>query len=188
MGTMRGVQPPPPPDPWVVDIGRSGDHCVPAKGPVRLWRAKKDKARILSLKNLGDKSKSVTDWPAGSSALAWPAEVTLGNGARYLLRLKGSRARRKFNLHLVPAGLPTDAHRAAWMAKKGCETQEMRLLSRLRCQGGASLRFLSPLIELRCRRDTRDNFWISQKIPKDKIGVFRNLVSRNTRANALHRG
>ena len=133
LGTMRGVQPPPPPpDPWVVDIGRSGDHCVPAKGTVRLWRAKKDKARILSLKNLGDKSKSVTDWPAGSSALAWPAEVTLGNGARYLLRLKGSRARRKFNLHLVPAGLPTDAHRAAWMAKKGCETQAMRLLSRLR--------------------------------------------------------
>ena len=132
MGTMRGVPPPPPPDPWVVDIARSGDHCVPAKGTVRLWRAKKDKARILSLKNLGDKSKSVTDWPAGSSALAWPAEVTLGNGARYLLRLKGSRARRKFNLHLVPAGLPTDAHRAAWMAKKGCETQAMRLLSRLR--------------------------------------------------------
>ena len=68
----------------------------------------------------------------GTLMHAHQSEVTLGNGARYLLRLKGSRARRKFNLHLVPAGLPTDAHRAAWMAKKGCETQAMRLLSRLR--------------------------------------------------------
>jgi hypothetical protein len=131
LGAMRGVQPSPPPDPWVVDIARSGDHCVPAKDPVRLWRAKKDKARILFLKNLGDKSKSVTDWPAGSSALAWPAEVTLGDGGRYLLGLKGSQARR-FNLHLVPAGLPTDAHRAAWMAKKGCVIQAKQLLTKLR--------------------------------------------------------
>ena len=61
-------------------------------------------------------------------------------------------------------------------------------LFRLRWQGGASLRFLSPLIELRCRRNTQDDFWLSQKIPKDKISVFRNLVSRNTRANALHQG
>lgn len=133
LGVMRsGAPPPPPADPWVIDIGQSGDHCVAANGPVRLWRAKNAKKRILSLKNLRDKSKSVIDWPAGTSTLNWPSDVALIDGARYLLRLKGSRAVRKFNVYLVPGDLPTTAHKAAWLADKGCKKQAKRLLARIR--------------------------------------------------------
>ena len=132
LGTIRSIRPPPPPtDPWVVDVSKSGDHCVPAKGPVTLWRAKSAVKRIFSLKNLSDRTKSLTDWPAGASTLKWPANVRLKDGARYLARFKGSRAARKFVLHLVPDHLPSDAHGAAWMAEKGCRNQAKRLLSRL---------------------------------------------------------
>jgi len=93
---------------------------------------KEKKARILSLKNLVDKSQALADWPADAHVLGWPKEVGLADGARYLLRLKGSRATRKFTLHLVPGDLPTDAHKAAWMADHGCERQARRLIARLR--------------------------------------------------------
>ncbi len=133
LGVMRsGVPPPPPTDPWVMDIGQSGDHCVAATGPVTLWRAKNAKARVLSLKNLGDKSKSVTNWPAGASILKWPSDMALVDGARYLLRLKGSSAARMLNVHLVPGDLPSTAHKAAWMADKGCKKQAKRLLASIR--------------------------------------------------------
>lgn len=134
LGTIRSIgrAPPPPTDPWAIDVGKSGDHCVPAKGPVTLWRAKGAVKKIFSLKNLSGRSKSQTDWPADASILKWPAKVRLKDGARYLARFKGSRAARKFVLHLVPDHLPSDAHRAAWMAEKGCRNQAKRLLSRLR--------------------------------------------------------
>ncbi len=133
LGTMRAVGlPPPPTDPWVLDVGKSGDHCVPAKGPVTLWRAKSTGKKIFSLKNLSDRTQSRTAWPAGASTLKWPQNVRLKDGGRYLARFKRSRAARKFILHLVPDHLPSDAHKAAWMAEKGCGNQAKRLLSRLR--------------------------------------------------------
>ena len=88
-----------------------------------LWREKAVKARILTLKNLTDKSKSKAEWPAGSATLKWPSKVNLTDGARYLLRMKGSRAVRKIKLHLVPGDLSSDAHRAVWMARNGCENR-----------------------------------------------------------------
>jgi hypothetical protein len=122
----------PPSDAWVVNTGKSGDFCVKAKGPAMLWREKAVKARILTLKNLTDKSKSKAEWPAGSATLKWPSKVNLTDGARYLLRMKGSRAVRKIKLHLVPGDLPSDAHRAVWMARNGYEKQATRLLAGLR--------------------------------------------------------
>lgn len=97
-----------------------------------LWREKAVKARILTLKNLTDKSKSKAEWPAGSATLKWPSKVNLTDGARYLLCMKGSRTVRKIKLHLVPGDLPSVAHRAVWMARNGCEKQAMRLLTGLR--------------------------------------------------------
>ena len=133
LGVMRALAPPPlPTDPWVIDIGQSGDHCVAANGPARLWRGRNAKAWVISLKNLADKSKSVTDWPAGTSTLNWPSDVALVDDARYLLRLKGSRATKKFTMHLVPGDLPTTTHKVAWMAEKGCKTQAKLLLASLR--------------------------------------------------------
>ena len=130
---MRAVVPPlPPDDPWVINIGRSGDHCVLEGGPSTLWRAKSAKAVSLSLKSLTDRSRSKVDWPAGASTLQWPAGVTLTEGAKYLVRLKRARTASKLVLHLVPGDLSSDAHRAAWMAGKGCVKQARRLLARMR--------------------------------------------------------
>ncbi len=133
VGVMRAVAPPAPPaDPWAIDIGDSGDHCVPAKGSAKLWRANGKRARVLILKNLSDKTKARADWPAGANTLTWPSQVTLSDGVQYLARLKNSNRVRRLTVHLVPGDFSSDAHRVAWMADKGCGKQAIRLLTRLR--------------------------------------------------------
>ena len=46
--------------------------------------------------------------------------------------MSGRTAETTLIVHLVPAGLPTDAHRAAWMAEIGCMGQARALLAGLR--------------------------------------------------------
>ena len=132
LGLIRANTPQAPSTPWVIDIGRPGDHCVPAGSPVKLWRARNAKARTLSLKNLADKSSSDADWPAATSTRNWPSKVTLEDGASYFVQLKGARTGRTLVVHLVPSDLPSEAHRAVWMAEKGCVEQAKQLLARLR--------------------------------------------------------
>lgn len=133
LGSMRAAGTPPrPTNPWVIDVGKSGDHCAPASGPQTLWRGKSTKASTVSLKNLGDKSKSKTNWPAGTSTLVLPSDVALKDGAQYLVRVKGIKRSSKVKLHLVPGDLPTTAHKVAWMVDKGCKKQAMRLLASIK--------------------------------------------------------
>jgi len=133
LGVMRSgrVQAPPPGDPWVIDVARTGNHCVNKNWGAKLWRTKTANARTLSLKNLQDKSKSTIEWPAGSHVLDWPADVTLTNGGQYLLRVKGEGAFRKIDLHIAPDDLSMDIHLVAWLTNKGCKKQAIRLLARV---------------------------------------------------------
>ncbi len=119
-------------NPWVVNVGRSGNQCASAKGKVTLWRGKSSRATELKLKNLADKSRSKSAWPAGASTIDWPKGFPLIDGGTYLARLEGSRKAAKIVVHLVPGDLPTDAHKAVWMAGKGCVGQARLLLGLIR--------------------------------------------------------
>jgi len=133
LGTMRAMAPPAPPtDPWVIDVGQSGDHCVAAAAPAMLWRGSSSHARVVSLVDLKDNRQIDADWPAGATTLAWPAQLPLSDGGRYLVRMKGAATGTRLTVHRVPANLPTDAHQAAWMADKGCRPQARRLLAAIR--------------------------------------------------------
>lgn len=133
LGTMRALAPPAPPtDPWVIDVGESGDHCVAAAGAATLWRGQSARARLFSIVDLKDNRRHDADWPAGAATLAWPSQLPVADGGRYLVRMKGSANAARLTVHRVPADLPTDAHRAAWMADKGCRPQARRLLAAIR--------------------------------------------------------
>ena len=133
LGTMRAAAPRATPgDPWVINVNSPGHHCVPEKGPVMFWRAKATGQKTLLLKNLVNRTRSATPWPAGTETLNWPAQIEIKQGTRYLARMKGGRTSAWLIMHLVPDGLPTDAHRAAWMAEKGCLKQAKLLLAHLR--------------------------------------------------------
>jgi hypothetical protein len=112
-----------------IDTGRSGTHCVIAGETPLLWRAKVGNPSSLSLKNRKSKARVNVTWPAGSETIAWPAGVPAEDGATYLARFKNHPSASKIVLHLVPGGMPTAYHQAAWMADHGCTVQGRALLS-----------------------------------------------------------
>lgn len=117
---------------WTIDTGSQGDACAPAGAPVTLWRAKSERASVLKLTHQNARASVDIDWPAGAATLAWPAELPIVDGADYLVRLTGVLVARKLTLHVVPGDLPSEAHRAAWMAERGCLSQARALLSQVR--------------------------------------------------------
>lgn len=120
------------PDVWSIDIGRSGVYCVPPDKALALWRAKARRKTVLTLKRIGGQgAKTNRDWPAGEQTMLWPPEVPLSNGATYQAQLKGKGKSANLKLIFVPEGLPTHAHRAAWMADNDCARQALRLIDAL---------------------------------------------------------
>ena len=117
-------------DPWVIDTGnREKIYCIQEGGQTLFWRSNHAKTTMLTLESLKEKNKVVVVWPRSTRTLTWPPKIPLLDGAEYRSHLKGKRRKKKFVLHLVPSGLPTNAHRAVWMARKGCVAQAKRLLA-----------------------------------------------------------
>jgi hypothetical protein len=110
------------PDPWVMDVSRSGNVCLQQSQAAVFWRP--DGARAAEMAVMpGDRSwKAEISWPAGDDRIPGPSGVPLLNGTTYLVSLDGGPSS-AVKLNIVPANLLSDAMRAAWMAHQGCEAQ-----------------------------------------------------------------
>ncbi len=132
LGVMRAVKAGEAPDPWVIDVLRSGSHCVRADKTPVLWQPSASKGTTLSVKPLPKGKRIKVDWPAGMDGIDWPGNLALADGGRYMVKMTGRMTATKLVVHLVPADLPSDVHRVAWMADKGCTGQAKALLASLR--------------------------------------------------------
>ncbi len=141
LAVMRGSRGADPADAWAVDLVRSVNVCVRAGATPVLRRKKSRMARTLSVKALPDGAEKSVEWPAGSDRIGWPEGLALTDGGRYLARvstrkslagMSGRATETTLVVHRLPAGLATDAHRAAWMAENGCIGQARALLAGLR--------------------------------------------------------
>lgn len=117
------------PDPWVVDVNTSGPRCLRADAPVVLWRADAAANLPVSLSNRDGTWKARATWPAGEARLAAPPALAAAVGPRLVVGFPGGQA--DLALHTLPASLPTDAARLAWMTQVGCDDQAAALARRL---------------------------------------------------------
>lgn len=131
LAVMRTPKPKDLPEPWLINVERTGDHCVKQSAAKVLWRQRASRFETLTLKALPEGSKASVPWHRGESRTAWPDELPLAHEAQYLARLSGSMAARKLTMHMAPKDLPTAAHYAAWMADRGCSAQAKAMLSSL---------------------------------------------------------
>ena len=97
-----------------------------------MWRPNTSRASVVSIVDPRDNRKIDVDWPAGAATIAWPEQVPFADGGRYLMRMKGRTTVTKVIAHRVLTDMPSDAHRAAWMADNGCRPQARRLLAGIR--------------------------------------------------------
>lgn len=133
LGGTRGGPESMPEDPFAVALGVSGSHCVPASQPVRLWRPDTKRPSLLTIRPGSGSVQAPVEafWPEGTATMPWPEDLAPEEGATYLIRLDNGVFLTKVVLHRVPAGLPSAAHRIAWMAGHGCTRQALRLLEKL---------------------------------------------------------
>ncbi len=118
-----------PRQPWVIDSGQSGAHCVLPGRPILLWRPIAIGSVAASLK-APDGQAGVT-WQDGSYTTPWPAELPLTDGATYQLEFTFTGKSQRLSIHQVPGELDSDVSRAVWMHEKGCTVQARALLGTL---------------------------------------------------------
>jgi len=119
------------PEPWLLDVSRSGHVCLNRAAPPVFWREEAGTAATLSV-TPGDRSwKAQASWTAGDDRLLVPGYLPIHDGATYGVSL-GKGPESALTLHVLPATLQSDAMRASWMAYLGCEAQAEALLRRAR--------------------------------------------------------
>jgi len=120
IGAMRAGSQPTPPGPWLIAVLQPGNYCVRAGRAPELWREKSRKKAKLTIKTSPKGARATIPWPAKSDRVSWPRGVPIMDGGTYRAKVSGGTPFKGLTLHVVPGGLPTDVHRAAWMAEKGC--------------------------------------------------------------------
>jgi hypothetical protein len=127
VGTTRGAAPNALPDPWVLDASRTGTVCLKDGSAAVLWRPDAAREVVLSVAPADRSWRTEAHWPAGSDRITIPAPAVIKGGATYLVSLNGVQSAMK--VESVPANLPNDSVRAAWLADKECEAQARALIS-----------------------------------------------------------
>jgi hypothetical protein len=117
------------PEPWVVDVSRPARICVRENTPLVLWRPEASRDASLTISPYDHSWKARSTWQSGADRLTVPASVPLQDGATYTIGYGENQA--ALALRRVPAALPTDAARAAWLADVGCEAQAEALIRTL---------------------------------------------------------
>jgi len=120
-----------PPSPWDIQISRPGTWCIQADTPVMLGRSRATANDTLRVTAEASGAAEDVRWPKGERRVAWPASVPIDDGATYGLRLVAANTYAFVRITVVPGTLRTDAHRAAWMADRGCQDQAVALLESL---------------------------------------------------------
>jgi hypothetical protein len=126
VGTTRGLAPSNLPDPWVLDASRAGTVCLRDGSDAVLWRPDSARDAELSLSPADRSWKTQAHWPAGADRIKVPAPAVIRGGETYLVSLNGAQS--ALNVESVPANLPNEQVRAAWLANKDCEAQARALL------------------------------------------------------------
>jgi hypothetical protein len=109
------------PDPWLLNADGGGSVCVREGQPLVFWRKNASIAETFVL-TPSDRSWSARyTWPAGQDRLEMPRLFPLRDKGTFVIELGGKPVAITFNI--IPASVPNDAVRAAWMSAKDCAVQ-----------------------------------------------------------------
>jgi hypothetical protein len=115
----------------VVDVLQPGTYCIAAEVQPVLARARSADFTTVRLTDEKSGRVAIVEFPAQVTNVPWPAGLAVTDGGVYLAQAYDTGATQEITLHRVPADLPTDVHRIAWMADHGCTEQARALLQRL---------------------------------------------------------
>lgn len=116
----------PLPQPWLIDVRRGGDRCLREGELPVLWRSNATEGDVVEVEPADRSWRARLSWPQGSASMVLPAELPLRGEHAYVMTLDATPA--AIVVHVLPASLPTDLARAAWMLNVGCTAQVNALI------------------------------------------------------------
>ncbi|MBF0427630.1 MAG: hypothetical protein HQL94_01795 [Magnetococcales bacterium] len=119
------------PEPWLINVTLSGNHCQRVGQPVVFWRPESERESQVRLSVDGDSWIAKTNWPAGAEKLAPPASMPFHDGGVYQITLDNA-VKSDLTMTLIPAQVTAIPVMAAWMQESGCHAQSMALLRTLK--------------------------------------------------------
>ncbi|HUK61043.1 MAG TPA: hypothetical protein VLV50_17575 [Stellaceae bacterium] len=129
-GVVRdGLTPLTLPEPWILDVSRTGVVCLRSGETPMLWRENAGRPAKLTI-FAGDRTwRAEATWTAGADRMALPQTVPFHGGITYRVRLDNNNA--NITVKLVPNRLVTPEMQAAWLADVGCDPQAQALYKTL---------------------------------------------------------
>jgi len=118
------------PNPWVVDVTRSGKVCLRQGERLVFWRPDRSRDVTLTIMPVDRSWRAQAEWPQGTSELEAPSGFPLKERRTYLFSMGGRTS--ALTLLGVPESLSNDHMRAAWMLEMNCIAQTKALLSAMR--------------------------------------------------------
>ncbi len=113
---------------WLIRMHSPGTHCTTPEADPRFFRSRSSGDGRLTVSRRHPPEEVTSTWPAGQSRLAWPSAMAVTYAAAYTAELRDARGTAVVNIHALPQGLPSEIHRVAWMAQRGCARQARLLL------------------------------------------------------------
>ncbi|MEO5334807.1 MAG: hypothetical protein H7839_22570 [Magnetococcus sp. YQC-5] len=121
LGTTRSLPKTALPEPWLIDVSRTGDYCLTTGKPLVFWRPSSQETSSITLRFGEDLWKARAQWPAGADRLTPPAVMPITDGGVYQVELDGLTNTAK--LHLMPPSVNSHQAQTTWMEGKGCTAQ-----------------------------------------------------------------
>lgn len=119
-------------DALMINLSESGDYCIADTRIVEITRYASETGARVTLNLVKSDLTATLSWPAGRDRSPWPGDLPIKDGGTYLVEQDGKDSRTMIVLHTIVDDAPTDAHRAVFMAEKGCSEQARMLLALLR--------------------------------------------------------
>ena len=132
LGAIRAAPGQIPREAELISVAQSSVQCLANGVEAQLWRPETlnaDSFFKLTHADSGAVARSV--WHTDVDQVAWPADVPLISGARYLVELEIAPRPVEITLFMAPNNFDSDADLAAWMGQVGCRRQAFALLDRI---------------------------------------------------------
>ena len=130
VGVVRGgTDAAPLPEPWLIDVSRSGDRCLKEGTRPVWWRPGAAAPETLTVMPIDRSWRADVAWASGQDRLVPPPLGKLD--AQTTLVMRGGGEEHVIRINQVPADLPNDFVLASWMLEKGCMQQADALLRQI---------------------------------------------------------
>ncbi len=137
VGVVRGATDAAPlPNPWLIDISRSGERCLKVGEQPIWWRPDASTAQKFTVLPVDRSWRADFEWKAGQDMIGVPALSSFDGQTVFLMRVGDQEF--PVSLNIVPNDLDNDFILASWMLEKGCIQQADALLKRVQASQGAA--------------------------------------------------